>query len=98
MQNHVKVYLEYFGYGEQDTILCEFPECSKRAVDICHIIPRSKFGKNRKEDQDHIQNLMAGCRECHTAFDDGKKWTIEEAQEAHLLNMIAFLKLNGPQI
>lgn len=94
MENHVKVYFDYFGYGEQDRITCEF--CNGRtAVDICHIIPRSNFGKNRKEEQDDIKNLMAGCRLCHTEYDDGKKWTIEEAQEIHFTHMITFLKLNG---
>ena len=97
MQNHTKVYMDYFHYGEQDIIICEF-QCGRRAVDICHIIPRSKFGKNRKEEQDNIQNLVAGCRECHTAFDDGKKWTTEEVQEIHLTHMIAFLQSNGAQI
>ena len=93
MQNHVKVYYEYFHYGEEDVIMCEFCRI-RRAVDICHIIPRSKFGKNRKEEQDDIKNLMAGCRECHTDYDDKYKWTVEEAQEIHLNHMIAFLQSN----
>ena len=85
MQPHVRNYLNAFGYAEQDFIPCEF--CGKQAVDICHIIPRSKFGKKRREERDSVINCMAGCRECHTAFDDGKKWTIEEAQKIHLFNL-----------
>lgn len=86
MQPHTKNYLDHFGYGEEDFIFCEF--CNKkRAVDICHIIPRSKFGKKRIDERDSILNLMAGCRECHIAFDDGRKWTIEEAQKIHLTNL-----------
>lgn len=33
--------------------------------DIHHIIPRSKFGKKNKAEQDKIENLMALCRFCH---------------------------------
>jgi len=87
MQNHVKVYLEAFGYGQDDWIKCERPECNNRAVDIMHLIPRSKFGKKRKDEQDNILNLFGGCRQCHTAYDDGKKWTLEEMQEIHLYNL-----------
>ena len=66
--------------------MCEL--CNIRvAVDIMHIIPRSKFGKKRKDEQDDISNLCAGCRECHTLFDDGKKWTIAEVQEIHKNNL-----------
>lgn len=85
MQAHTKAYLEHFGYGEEDFIPCEF--CGKRAVDIMHIIPRSKFGKKRIDERDSILNLMAGCRTCHQKFDDGYRWTIEEAQKIHLFNL-----------
>jgi len=57
MQKHVKIYLNYFDYGEQDFIPCE--NCHKKAVDIHHIQFRSKGG------EDVIQNLMALCRVCH---------------------------------
>lgn len=86
MAKHKTVYFEYFGYGEQDTIMCELCE-SRIAVDIMHIIPRSKFGKKRKNEQDDIKNLCAGCRECHRDFDDGRKWTTKEVQEIHLRNL-----------
>jgi len=52
MVKHVKVYMQYFGYGEQDVISCEV--CGARAVDIHHINGR---GKGR----DVIGNLVALC-------------------------------------
>ena len=57
MQNHTKVYINFFGYGEQDFIPCEM--CGSRAVDIHHIEKRNKT-KN-----DYIENLIALCRDCH---------------------------------
>jgi 5-methylcytosine-specific restriction endonuclease McrA len=58
MTRHVRIYMDYFGYGEQDVILCEV--CGQRAVDIHHIDGRGK-GK------DVISNLIALCRKCHNA-------------------------------
>ena len=58
MTRHVWIYMDYFGYGEQDVILCEV--CGQRAVDIHHIDGRGK-GK------DVISNLIALCRKCHNA-------------------------------
>lgn len=63
MQNHTKNYLKHFNYTIADTILCE--RCKQLAVDIHHIIPRSKFGSKRKEEQDNVMNLIALCRDCH---------------------------------
>lgn len=63
MQNHVRVYFNYFGYGIDDVIPCEY--CGAKANDIHHIIPRSKFGKKNKAEQDKITNLIALCRKHH---------------------------------
>jgi hypothetical protein len=57
MQHYIKVYLDYFDYGEQDVILCE--KCGARASDIHHIYGRSESG-------DVIENLIALCRPCHS--------------------------------
>ena len=64
MTNHVKIYLDYYGYCQDDSVVCDW--CGVRlAVDIHHIIPRSKFGKKTKHLQDSIENLIALCRQCH---------------------------------
>ncbi len=57
MVKHVKIYLEYFDYCQDDFIPCE--NCSRKAVDIHHLVFRSQLGK------DEISNLMALCRDCH---------------------------------
>lgn len=67
MKKHTKIYLDYFGYGEEDFIPCEV--CTKKAVDIHHIVARGMGGSKEK---DNIQNLMALCRECHLEYGDKK--------------------------
>ena len=57
MKKHVKIYREYFGYGEQDVVPCEL--CGRPAADIHHIKFKSRGGT------DEIENLMALCREHH---------------------------------
>ena len=73
MQPHVKIYMDYFGYGMDDIIPCEV--CNSKAVDIHHINGRGK-GKNV------IGNLMALCREHHTMCHDCMI-TKEQTQELH---------------
>jgi len=64
MQPHTKSYLKAFDLlGDDIMVPCEVCQC--RAVDIHHIIPRSKFGSKTKRIQDDIYNLIALCRECH---------------------------------
>jgi len=60
MKNHTKIYMEHFGYGEQDFIPCE--NCGVTAVDVHHLIPRGMGGSKTK---DYIENLMGLCRKCH---------------------------------
>lgn len=62
--NYKQIYFKYFGYGEQDKILCEM--CHNLAVDIHHIIYKSRGGK------DEIENLIALCRDCHNLAHDEK--------------------------
>lgn len=57
MKPYIKTYLQYFGLGEQDVILCEV--CESRANDIHHIKYKSQGGVN------DIMNLIALCRYCH---------------------------------
>jgi len=64
LKKHVKVYLDYFGYGEQDFIPCE--SCHREAVDVHHIKYKSRGGK------DEISNLIGMCRKCHKLAHDEK--------------------------
>ena len=59
MTPHVKVYMRHFDYCLDEIILCE--RCGKLARDIHHINGRGR-GK------DVIENLVALCRDCHTAI------------------------------
>lgn len=63
MQRHIRNYLSSIGADESTRIRCEV--CNAIAVDIHHIIPRSKFGSKRKDEQDAPENLIALCRSCH---------------------------------
>lgn len=63
MQKHVKLYLDYFGYGEQDFIPCEM--CGGKADDIHHIVYKSQGGK------DEISNLIGLCRRHHEQAHSG---------------------------
>jgi hypothetical protein len=71
MKKHVKIYMDHFGYGEQDVIPCE--ACTRPAVDIHHIKYKSRGGK------DEIANLCALCRKCHIMAHN------EELSESDLL-------------
>jgi len=81
MKNHTKVYMDYFGYGEDDFIPCEV--CGNRAVDIHHINCRGMGGSNNK---DVIENLMGLCREHHLEYGD-IECLKETLQELHLTRM-----------
>lgn len=63
MQKHTVVYFLYFSYDISSFVPCEL--CGKQAVDVHHIIKRSKFGKKRKHEQDLIGNLIGLCRNHH---------------------------------
>jgi len=77
MINYKQLYLSSFRYGEQDFIPCEI--CGNRAVDIHHIEPKGMGGSKEK---DHIENLIAVCRECHNKCHDNKI-TKNEQRKAH---------------
>lgn len=57
MKKHVKNFMEAHGYALDDFIPCA--KCGKRAVDIHHVVHRSRGGT------DEAANLDALCRECH---------------------------------
>ena len=65
MKKHIKLYFDFYDYGEQDPIQCEV--CADNglftvATDIHHIQPKGMGGTAGK---DVIENLIALCRECH---------------------------------
>lgn len=110
MINHKKIYCNYFGYDVGDTIKCEvclydlhlpFSEKTKVrvAVDIHHIIPRSKGGSNRirgsKYPLDYPENLMALCREHHLQAELSKDFN-KRCKIIHLKNIIK--KIEDEQI
>ena len=68
MKKHVRIYLNYFDYGEQDFIPCEV--CLRRAVDVHHIDIKGMGGSKFK---DYIENLMGLCRDHH---DDAHDYTL----------------------
>lgn len=78
MKHHTKIYFNYFGYDVNSWIACEV--CAQNAVDIHHIVPRSRFGSKKKDEQDHISNLIALCRVCHNKAHDNviSKETLQE--------------------
>ena len=65
MQNHTRNYLKAMDCDINTWIKCEIPDCNLHAVDIHHVIPRSKFGTKTKHIQDDIGNLVALCRKHH---------------------------------
>ena len=77
MQRHIKNYLEHNKFDPFEFIPCEV--CGAKAVDIHHIKPRSKFGKNKKLEQDHHSNLIALCRNCHCRAHDDKLFNLRKA-------------------
>jgi hypothetical protein len=69
MKKHIKVYMEFFGYGVDDFIPSELS--GNRAVDIHHIDCR---GMGSSKEKDVIENLMALTREEHNKYGDKKQW------------------------
>ena len=69
MKRHVKIYYDYFGYGEDDFVPCEI--CGRRDVDVNHIDCRGMGGSKL---MDFIENLMGLCREHHDKYGDKKQW------------------------
>ena len=81
MKNHTKVYFKAFGYDTNSWIGCEV--CGATAVDIHHIESRGMGGSKHA---DTIENLMALCRTCHTAYGDIKEYK-ERLQATHNHNL-----------
>jgi hypothetical protein len=86
MKHHTKIYLDTFGYVEQDFIPCEI--CGKRASEVHHIHRRGRGGSSQL---DFIENLQAVCRKCHNLYGDRTQFK-DWLTHVHLF----FLKLHAP--
>ena len=75
MQKYQKVYYDYFGLTIADFIECEI--CNKQAVDIHHILFKSRGGK------DEIENLAALCRDCHLTAHSNAEFNVK-VKQTHL--------------
>lgn len=76
MKKHIKIYFDFFNYGEQDKIPCELCQCI--SVDCHHIFPKKMGGHKTYEhngktfDIEDISNIIALCRDCHLKAHDNK--------------------------
>lgn len=84
MKRHTKIYLDYFGFCEQDFIPSEIS--GARAVDIHHIEARGMGGG---KDADRIENLMAVTRAEHLEYGDKKEY-VEWLKSVHRAYMAKF--------
>lgn len=57
--------MKYHGYSKGDYIPCMV--CNSQAVDIHHIVYRSRA---HRDFRDHISNLISLCRSCHNKAHD----------------------------
>ncbi|WP_028376016.1 HNH endonuclease [Leeuwenhoekiella sp. MAR_2009_132] len=87
MKSHTKIYMKALGYSDTDFVPSEIS--GKKAVDICHLIPRGAGG-NPDKSLDRIENLMAQTREEHIQLGDKRHTTAEQFRKHR-----DFLGLNG---
>lgn len=62
MKIHVKDFLKFWNFSQADYINCWYPQCSNKAVDIAHIMPKGMGGRKSAE---FIENYIPLCRKCH---------------------------------
>ena len=89
MKTYIKNYFDFFGYTTADTILCEV--CGNPSNSIHHVIPRSHFGKKRKDEQDNVNNLISLCFSCHDKVhcrDSSIKEKINEIMKQRLIKSV----------
>ena len=67
MKNHTKIYMDFFGLGEQDTPICEW--CCKARSEGVHHIQERGMGGDPKRKKDTIENLLGLCNDCHKKGD-----------------------------
>jgi len=71
MKLHTKIYIEYFDYPPDESVVIPCEICGKPANDLHHIKARKSGGTKRPE---NIKNLMALCRGHHLQFGDKKQY------------------------
>jgi 5-methylcytosine-specific restriction endonuclease McrA len=54
---------KYLDVIQRDGEMCV--QCGAPGAEIDHIIPRSRFGRKRKKEQDELSNLQLLCLPCH---------------------------------
>jgi len=93
MKEHIKKYIDFFGYDENDFIPSELS--AMPANDVHHIERRGMGGGGKTkggEDVNGMENLMALTREEHVKYGDKKEFR-EMLKNKHL----KFIKLHGKQ-
>lgn len=88
MKKHTKLYMDFFNFTIADFVPCEM--CGSTAVDIHHIDARGMGGSKEK---DHIDNLMALCRECHVHYGDITEFK-QHLKNTHALYIVKRKMLN----
>lgn len=83
MKKHVRIYLDFFGYGVDDFIPCEVQGCTNRAVDVHHIDRRGMGGSKKK---DYIENLAGLCR-THHDMAEADPYFNHEVKRMHMLRV-----------
>lgn len=78
MKKHVKNYMKYYDYAQDDIILCEV--CFSQAVDLHHIIYKSQGGS------DNVDNIIALCRTCHEQA-HSNELSVDYLQAIHKTNL-----------
>ncbi len=86
LRKHVKIYIDYFGYGDQDIIIDEWT--GGIASDIHHLDNKGMGGSKNK---DYIENLMALSRETHNKAHSNPEFN-QRLTEYHL----EFMKTRTP--
>lgn len=92
MKPHTKNYIEFFGIGEQDIILCT--NCGFVSNDLHHVYIKGMGGRKTYErngktlDINGVENIISLCRGCHVKAHSGilLREYLYKLQENHILN------------
>lgn len=92
MQKHTKNYIDFFGIGEQDVILCTVRNAP--CNDLHHVYIKGMGGRKTYErngdtfDINGVENIIALCRGCHVKAHSGQldREYLYKLQEIRILN------------